>query len=142
MPDIKISDLNKVRRLSDEALLVIVQDNANKVVTIKELAERINANQNRLITKLHDEIKQSSQGGNVKNLKDIVAKHEYALQNQKRLLNSLMFKVNQMIKKCEEDNEFTRKILVRTNKRIDELNTKIKLLENKLLESENTNEKG
>lgn len=86
MPNLKISELNRAKRLSDDAIIVVVQDNSNKTITVKELGDAINYKQNILIGKLHDEVKQASQGGNYLALKNIVAKHEYRLNNIDRKL--------------------------------------------------------
>lgn len=142
MSNIKISDLNRANRISDEALVVIVQDNANKVVTVKELAEKINHPQNRLIAKLHDEIDQASQGGTINKLKDITAKQEYRLDRQQDTLNKMSVRLADaskkvdalhneighfkgIVKKCEVDNAFTRKTLAYTNMRMNELDKNV-----------------
>ena len=86
MPNLKISELNRAKRVSDDAIIVVVQDNANKTITVKELGDVINYKQNLLIGKLHDEVKQASQSGNYIALKNIIAKHEYRLNNIDRQL--------------------------------------------------------
>lgn len=98
MPNIKISDLNRANRLSDEALIVVVQDNANKTVTVKELGDKINDDQNKLIAKLHNEIKQTSQGANVAKLKETTAKQQYQINNLKRMIQVQELQLNKLHK--------------------------------------------
>ena len=152
MPNIKISDLNKANHISDKALIVIVQDHANKTVTVEELANKINEGQDHLIEKLHDEIHKSSQGGNIIRLKNIAAKHEYILQKQGRDLNEINHQIGdikrqyredrkefekvkhflKVAKKIEADNIITRKALTYTNSRVDTAIKDVNNLNNKI----------
>lgn len=138
MPNIKISDLNRANRLSDEALIVVVQDNANKAVTVKELGNKINDNQNKLIAKLHDEIKQTSQGANIAKLKEITAKQQYQINNIKRTVGAQGIRLNNIEKSNGElrheigriikivdintkETQLTRKSLAYVNHKVDKV---------------------
>lgn len=148
MPNIKISDLNRANRLSDDALLIVVQDGGNKTVTVKELGEKINHEQNKLIAHLRDEEEKSSQSGNFQKLKQTVARHEYELDRQKETIKGLQIKLGDVsrkaqhtedrvkyydlvIRKCEADNILTRKGITYTNNRVDELTIDVHNLDKK-----------
>lgn len=145
MPNLKISELNRAKRLSDDAIIVVVQDNANKTVTIKELGDKINNEQNHLINKLYNEIKESTQGGNYVKLKNVIAKHEYRLNNINRELKSqskcimhngelaeqakknAIHAIN-IAEKSNEESRLTRKGLAFVNSKVDNAIKDIKVM--------------
>lgn len=48
MGNVKISELPYASRIDDDALVVLVQDHANKVVTVDELSQKIMRNKTTL----------------------------------------------------------------------------------------------
>lgn len=136
MPDIKISNLHKVNKLSEEALIAVIQDNANKVVTVKQLSDTINADQNRLMAKMYDDIKAVSGSANVIRLREVAASHEIRLNKTDGAIRNLHIRVGanageikkiygklndhkSFLIKNERDNILTRRGLAYANIRVD-----------------------
>lgn len=136
MPNIKISDLNRAHKLSDEALIVVVQDNSNKVISVKDLKDKVNEDQNKLIAKIYDEVKAQSPTSSLIKLKDVAIKHEYRINRAEaassqamkdvhtvsegiRFINKRLDDHKKMLVKNEKDNILTRRGLAYANGRID-----------------------
>lgn len=83
--NLKISELPYASRIDDEALVVLVQDHSNKVVTIGELSDKINERQNHTIDSLWHELKRATGADSIKALSNSVANHEYRIDGIERL---------------------------------------------------------
>lgn len=77
--NLKISDLPIASRINDDALVVLVQDHSNKVVTVSELSDKINERQNHTIDHLWHELRRVTGIETVKALTNSVANHEYRI---------------------------------------------------------------
>lgn len=77
--NLKISDLPIASRIDDDALVVLVQDHSNKVVTVSELSDKINERQNHTIDHLWHELRRVTGMETVKALTNSVANHEYRI---------------------------------------------------------------
>lgn len=83
--NLKISELPFASRIDDEALVVLVQDHSNKVVTVSELSDKINERQNHTIDSLWHELRRVTGADTVKALTNSVANHEYRIDGIERL---------------------------------------------------------
>lgn len=83
--NLKISELPYASRIDDEALVVLVQDHSNKVVTVSELSDKINERQNHTIDSLWHELRRVTGAETVKALTNSVANHEYRIDGIERL---------------------------------------------------------
>lgn len=81
----KISELPYASRIDDDALVVLVQDHANKVVTVDELSNKINEKQNNVIDKLWHDLRRVTNADTIKAISDSLANHEYRIDNIERL---------------------------------------------------------
>lgn len=81
MGNVKISELPYASRIDDDALVVLVQDHANKVVTVDELSQKINEKQNHTIDHLWHELRRATGMETVKALSNTAANHEYRIDN-------------------------------------------------------------
>lgn len=92
MANTKISELPYASVIDDDALVVLVQDHSNKVVTVSELSDKINERQNHTIDHLWHELKRVTGAETVKALTNSVANHEYRIDGIER-------------KNCNQDNQ-------------------------------------
>lgn len=83
--NLKISELPFASRIDDEALVVLVQDHSNKVVTVSELSDKINERQNHTIDSLWHELRRVTGADSIKALTNSVANHEYRIDGIERL---------------------------------------------------------
>lgn len=83
--NLKISDLPVASRIDDEALVVLVQDHSNKVVTVSELSDKINERQNHTIDHLWHEMRRLTNADTVKAMSNSLANHEYRIDGIERL---------------------------------------------------------
>lgn len=83
--NLKISDLPIASRIDDEALVVLVQDHSNKVVTVSELSDKINERQNHTIDHLWHEMRRLTNADTVKAMSNSLANHEYRIDGIERL---------------------------------------------------------
>lgn len=83
--NLKISDLPIASRIDDDALVVLVQDHSNKVVTVSELSDKINERQNHTIDSLWHELKRATGMETVKALTNSLANHEYRIDGIEKL---------------------------------------------------------
>lgn len=83
--NLKISDLPIASRIDDDALVVVVQDHSNKVVTVSELSDKINERQNHTIDHLWHEMKRLTNADTVKALTNSLANHEYRIDGIEKL---------------------------------------------------------
>ena len=86
MGNIKISELPYASRIDDDALVVLVQDHANKVVTVDELSQKINEKQNHTIDHLWHELRRATGMETVKALSNTAANHEYRIDNIEKFI--------------------------------------------------------
>ena len=85
MGNVKISELPYASRIDDDALVVLVQDHANKVVTVDELSQKINEKQNHTIDHLWHELRRATGMETVKALSNTAANHEYRIDGIEKL---------------------------------------------------------
>ena len=85
MGNVKISELPYASRIDDDALVVLVQDHANKVVTVYELSQKINEKQNHTIDHLWHELRRATGMETMKALSNTVANHEYRIDGIEKL---------------------------------------------------------
>lgn len=83
--NLKISDLPVASHINDDALVVLVQDHANKVVTVNELSNKINEVQNRTIDQLWHELRRVTGADTLKSVVNSVTNHEYRIDGIERL---------------------------------------------------------
>ena len=85
MGNLKISELPYASKIDDGALVVLVQDHANKVVTVDELSQKINEKQNQIIDHLWHELKHVTSIETIKPICNTVASHEYRINRIEKL---------------------------------------------------------
>lgn len=85
MGNVKISELPYASRIDDDALVVLVQDHANKVVTVDELSQKINEKQNHTIDHLWHELRRATGMETIKALSNTAANHEYRIDGIEKL---------------------------------------------------------
>mgnify|MGYP000893939394 CR=1 FL=1 len=85
MGNVKISELPYVSRIDDDALVVLVQDHANKVVTVDELSQKINEKQNHTIDHLWHELRRATGMETVRAISNTVSNHEYRIDGIEKL---------------------------------------------------------
>ena len=85
MGNLKISELPYASKIDDGALVVLVQDHANKVVTVDELSQKINEKQNHIIDHLWHELKHLTSIETIKPICNTVASHEYRINRIEKL---------------------------------------------------------
>lgn len=85
MGNLKISELPYASKIDDDALVVLVQDHANKVVTVDELSQKINEKQNHIIDHLWHELKCVTGIETIKPICNTVASHEYRIGRIEKL---------------------------------------------------------
>lgn len=88
MGNVKISELPYASRIDDDALVVLVQDHANKVVTVDELSQKINEKQNHTIDHLWHELRRATGMETVKALSNTAANHEYRIDNIEKFIKN------------------------------------------------------
>jgi chromosome segregation ATPase len=81
---VKISDLPTASSIHDDALVVLVQDNTNRVVSVEQLADKINDKQNQVIANLYHELKHVTGGDYRNSIKNTLANHEYRIDGIER----------------------------------------------------------
>lgn len=81
---VKISDLPTASSIHDDALVVLVQDNTNRVVSVEQLADKINDKQNQIIANLYHELKHVTGGDYRNSIKNTLANHEYRIDGIER----------------------------------------------------------
>lgn len=81
---IKISDLPTASNIHDDALVVLVQDNTNRVVTVEQLADKVNDKQNQIIANLYHELKHVTGSDYHNSIKNTLANHEYRIDGIER----------------------------------------------------------
>ena len=86
MGNVKISELPYASRIDDDALVVLVQDHANKVVTVDELSQKINEKQNHTIDHLWHELRRATGMETVKALSNTASNHEYRIDNIEKFI--------------------------------------------------------
>lgn len=86
MGNAKISELPLASRIDDDALVVLVQDHANKVVTVDELSQKINEKQNHTIDHLWHELRRATGMETIKALSNTAANHEYRIDNIEKFI--------------------------------------------------------
>ena len=86
MGNVKISELPYASKIDDDALVVLVQDHANKVVTVDELSQKINEKQNHTIDHLWHELRRATGMETVKALSNTAANHEYRIDNIEKFI--------------------------------------------------------
>lgn len=106
MANLKISELGTVSSIKDDAQMVIVQDKSNKVVTVEELVNKVNYQQNKVIAQLYSDIKHLVGDDSIKSIKGVLANHEYRLNQadnvnrmQSMSLHELTKSLNDVINK-------------------------------------------
>ena len=85
MGNVKISELPYASRIDDDALVVLVQDHANKVVTVNELSQKINEKQNHTIDHLWHELRRATGMETIKALSNTAANHECRIDKIEKL---------------------------------------------------------
>lgn len=85
MGNVKISELPYASRIDDDALVVLVQDHANKVVTVDELSQKINEKQNHTIDHLWHELRRATGMETIKALSNTAANHECRIDKIEKL---------------------------------------------------------
>ena len=85
MGNVKISELPYASRIDDDALVVLVQDHANKVVTVDELSQKINEKQNHTIDHLWHELRRATGMETVRAISNTVSNHEYRIDGIEKL---------------------------------------------------------
>lgn len=85
MGNVKISELPYASRIDDDALVVLVQDHANKVVTVDELSQKINEKQNHTIDHLWHELRRATGMETVRVISNTVSNHEYRIDGIEKL---------------------------------------------------------
>ena len=85
MGNLKISELPYASKINDDALVVLVQDHANKVVTVDELSQKINEKQNRIIDHLWHELKHCTSMETIRPICNTIASHEYRINRIEKL---------------------------------------------------------
>ena len=139
----KISNMSGATYIKDTALIPIVQDNSNKIITVSQLTDKINEKQNQIISKLWEDVQRATHSEflikNVKQLNNIVAKHEYRLGQSEKLsldtkktVDILFHAVDELtarekcnhhaIKHLERDVQDNCKAIAHLNRRIDKVN--------------------
>lgn len=139
----KISNMSGATYIKDTALIPIVQDSSNKIITVSQLTDKVNEKQNQIISKLWEDVQRATHSEflikNVKQLNNIVAKHEYRLGQSEKLsldtkktVDILFHAVDELtareksnhhaIKNLERDIRDNRKAIAYLNRRIDEVN--------------------
>ena len=98
MKNVKISSLQKTEKILDSAIIPIVQDNQNKVVTVKDLSEKMNFENRKLIKKLYEEFKENTYAGELSRLKDIIAKQCFTMIKMEQMIKRLQDEIEQL--KC------------------------------------------
>lgn len=81
----KISELPYASRIDGDALVVLVQDHANKVVTVDELSNKINEKQNNVIDKLWHDLRRVTNADTIKAMSNTLANHEYRIDGIEKL---------------------------------------------------------
>lgn len=81
----KISELPYASRIDGDALVVLVQDHANKVVTVDELSNKINEKQNNVIDKLWHDLRRVTNADTIKAMSNSLANHEYRIDGIEKL---------------------------------------------------------
>lgn len=119
MGNVKISELPYASRIDDDALVVLVQDHANKVVTVDELSQKINEKQNHTIDHLWHELRRATGMETVKALSNTAANHEYRIDNIEKFIE----KKNKQ-QDCQLSNltNATREISARQHSHHDDIN--------------------
>lgn len=136
----KISNMSGATYIKDTALIPIVQDSSNKIITVSQLADKVNEKQNQIISKLWEDVQRATHSEflikSVKQLNNIVAKHEYRLGQSetlsleaKKTVDILFHAVDELtarekgnhhaIKHLERDVQDNRKAIAHLNRRID-----------------------
>lgn len=85
MRNVKISELPYASKIDDDALVVLVQDHANKVVTVDELSQKINEKQNHTIDHLWNELRRATGMETVRAISNTVSNHEYRIDGIEKL---------------------------------------------------------
>lgn len=85
MGNVKISELPYASKIDDDALVVLVQDHANKVVTVDELSQKINEKQNHTIDHLWHELRRATGMETVRAISNTVSNHEYRIDGIEKL---------------------------------------------------------
>lgn len=85
MGNVKISELPYASRIDDDALVVLVQNHANKVVTVDELSQKINEKQNHTIDHLWHELRRATGMETVRAISNTVSNHEYRIDGIEKL---------------------------------------------------------
>lgn len=83
--NVKISELPYASRIDDDALIVLVQDHANKVVTVDELSQKVNEKQNNVIDKLWHDLRRITNADTIKAMSSTLANHEYRIDGIEKL---------------------------------------------------------
>lgn len=81
----KISELPYASRIDGDALVVLVQDHANKVVTVDDLSNKINEKQNNVIDKLWHDLRRVTNADTIKAMSNSLANHEYRIDGIEKL---------------------------------------------------------
>lgn len=81
----KISELPYAPYIDDRALVVLVQDHANKIVTVDDLSKKINEKQDNVINKLWHDLRHLANADTVKNITKTIANHEYRIDGIEKL---------------------------------------------------------
>ena len=110
MGNIKISDLNKTNNISDDALMLIVQDDVNETITIKDLTRKINQDYSRLLNKFHQDIKNMYSGIDVTTVKELISKQTYNLLKMQRYIQGLNARISGLERKNEHIFDEIRKL--------------------------------
>ena len=85
MGNLKISELPYASKIDDDALVTLVQDHANKVVTVDELSRKINEKQNQIIDHLWHELKHCTSMETIRTICNTLASHEYRINRIEKL---------------------------------------------------------
>lgn len=85
MANTKISELPYASVIDDDALVVLVQDHSNKVVTVDELSQKINEKQNHAIDHLWHELRRATGMESIRALSNTAANHEYRIDGIEKL---------------------------------------------------------
>lgn len=82
--NLKISDLPQTNYISDDALIPIVQNRQNNVVTVKELSDKVGERHDRSIAQLWHELKKVGGGEFVPKTKNMLASLQWQLNELRK----------------------------------------------------------
>lgn len=84
MANKRISDFEGTSTLQGDEKVVLLQNGANKVVTVSKLTDYVNQETNEKINDLYNEFCKLTGGGDIKQIRHVLANHEYRIQENER----------------------------------------------------------